>query len=408
MKHSQLRRLIVAGTVVLVGLLAIQVYWFARAFDVADREFDHDVQIALKKVGDSVSRTAEVKKLASNFFVVTTNSQLNDGHLDRLVHREFSMRNLGADYELGVYNAFDDTLVYGHYVQSTQHKLMEGDMQADAAGADKNFVVYFPHKITYLAGELNIWIFSTVVLLLMVVFFSYAISSLLRERRFAELKTDFINNMTHEFKTPVTNIRIAGEVLKNRLTDDHDRRYTEILLKENERLSQKIEQILAGASASHLQPDFSPVDIHDLIRNCAEAFQLKVTQRHGFIRLDFNATNTFIRGDQELLTQALNNVIDNAEKFSRDQPMILLRTRDCEEGIEIDVVDHGIGIPSKMKERVFEKFFRVPSGNVHNVKGFGLGLNFVKHVVQSHKGKVALYSELNRGTEVRILLPIAG
>jgi two-component system phosphate regulon sensor histidine kinase PhoR len=407
MKRKHLGRIILLGTVVLTCLLVVQVYWFKRAFDAAGQQFDHRVQMALKHVADSVSPAPQVKKLSSNFFFVSTESALNNTTLDRLLKKEFLSRSLDLDYELGVYNADDDTLVYGNYVKATQPKLPEDHATAKQNAIEKNFAVYFPKKESYVAAQLDIWIFSTFMLLLMMGFFAYAILSLLRERKFAELKSDFINNMTHEFKTPVTNIKIAGEILKHKIPEQNGTQvYIDILLKENEKLREKIDQVLLGSSVDHLQPALERVDVHQLITDCAEAFQLKVQERQGQLHLKFEAESTLILGDRELLTQAINNVIDNAEKYSPHAPHIVVQTRDSGKGIAIDIIDHGIGIAPQMKQKVFEKFFRVRSGDVH-VKGFGLGLSFVKSVIRSHRGEVSLFSELDKGTDVRIFLPRA-
>jgi two-component system, OmpR family, phosphate regulon sensor histidine kinase PhoR len=406
MKSKHLRRIIVFGTVLLISLLSVQVYWFNRAFDVAEKQFDHSVQIALKKVADSISRDAEIKKLSSNFFLASTETALDSKEIDSLVKKEFLLRSLNIDYELGIYNAEDDTLVYGNYIAATRKKLLDDQTAAlQTGGVIKNFAIYFPKKKSYLAAELDIWIFSTVILLLMSGFFAYAIASLLRERKFAELKNDFINNMTHEFKTPVTNIGIAAEILKKKTTEG-SQPYIDILLKENDKLRQKIDQVLLGASVEQLKrPVLEHLNLHQLILDCAETFQFKVKERNGDLQLEFNASDPLILGDREMLSQAIANLIDNAEKYSPLHPKILVRTRDLGRGIEIHVVDKGIGISSSMTKKVFEKFFRVPSGDVHNVKGFGLGLNFVKQVIRSHKGHVNLLSEINQGTEVRIFLP---
>jgi two-component system phosphate regulon sensor histidine kinase PhoR len=227
----------------------------------------------------------------------------------------------------------------------------------------------------------------------------------LQERKFSELKNDFINNMTHEFKTPVTNIGIAAEILKKKTQDD-SQPYVDILVKENEKLRKKIDQVLLGASVDQFKhPALEQLDLHQLILDCAEAFQFKVNQRNGAMQLELNASDSRIIGDRELLSLAVSNLIDNAEKYATQNPKILVRTQDQGNGIEIRIVDNGIGISSSMTKKVFEKFFRVPSGNVHNAKGFGLGLNFVKQVIRTHKGRVDLMSELNQGTEVRIVLP---
>jgi two-component system phosphate regulon sensor histidine kinase PhoR len=406
MKRKYLRKIIISGTILLICLFSVQVYWFNRAFDVAEKQFDHSVQVAMKKVADSVASDTEIRKLSSNFFLATTESALDSKEVDSLVKKEFLLRSLDIDYELGIYNAEDDTLVYGNYVAATLKKLSDDRSTGlQSLNTVKNFAIYFPRKKSYLAAELDIWIFSTAVLLLMSVFFAYAIASLLRERKFSELKNDFINNMTHEFKTPVTNIGIAAEILKKK-TQPESQLYVDILLKENEKLRQKIDQVLLGASVDQLRhPALEQLDLHQLILDCAETFQFKVKQRNGVIQLEFNATDPKILGDRELLSQAISNLIDNAEKYSAQDPKIVVRTKDLGNGIEIHVIDSGIGIPPSMTKKVFEKFFRIPSGDVHNVKGFGLGLNFVKQVIRSHKGHVDLFSALNQGTEVRIMLP---
>ncbi len=407
MKNLHLRKIILAGTFLLGCLMVVQVYWFSRAFDVAEKQFDHSVQVALKKVADSVSRDATVKKLSSNFFFAQTESQLDPKTLDSLIEKELKRRELPVKYELGVYNAYDDTLVYGNYVEGNKALNTMADAEPATGTAEKNFAVYFPSKRSYLASELNIWIFSTFILIMMSGFFAYAIYSLLKEKKFAEVKNDFINNMTHEFKTPVTNIGIAGQILRQK-SQPEVQRYVDILLKENEKLKDKIEQVLLGASAEHIgRKQFQEIDVHQVVKDCAEAFDLKIQERNGSLQLQLNSTSSVVYGDRELLSQAINNVIDNAEKYSPEKPQIVLRTKDTVLGIEISIVDRGIGIPVSMNRKVFEKFFRVPSGDVHNVKGFGLGLSFVKQVIDHHRGKINLLSDLNQGPQVTIILPKA-
>lgn len=410
MKNRHLRIVIVWGTVVLSCLIVVQIYWFTKAFNVAEKQFDHSVQMALKKVADTMSMNPNIKKLSSSFFFVDTRSVLDDAELNHQLKKEFEIRDLGISYEVGIYRADDDTLVHGNYIEATQKKLLSEDAgQFRSYSGQKNFAVYFPQKKSYLAAQLDIWIFSTVMLLLMMGFFAYAIVSLLREKRFAELKNDFVNNMTHEFKTPVTNISIAAEILRQKYGDKEEANvYLNILLKENEKLRQKIEQVLTGSKMEYQKrPAFAAMDVHELIKDCAEAFQLKIQERNGNMNLELNAQSQYIVGDREMLAQALNNIIDNAEKYSPRQPQITVRTIDNGKDIEIVVMDKGIGISNNTKARVFEKFFRVPTGNVHSVKGFGLGLSFVKSVIRKHRGYIRLFSVLNQGTEVRIVLPKA-
>ena len=319
MKNRHLSVIIVWGTVVLACLIAVQIYWFSRAFSVAEKQFDHSVQMALKKVADSLSKDHKIKKLSSNFFFVDTHAGIDDTELDKLLKNEFQRHDLDLSYELGIYRADDDTLVYGNYIEATRSKLLPPDAaQFHMYPGEKNFAVYFPKKQSYVAAQLDIWIFSTVMLLLMMGFFAYAIVSLLRERRFAELKSDFVNNMTHEFKTPVTNINLAAELLKQKYGDHEGTGvYLDILLKENEKLRQKIEQVLLGSKLEFKKrPSFATMDVHELIRDCAEAFHLKIHERNGNLKLELNAQSKYILGDREMLAQAINNIIDNAEKYS--------------------------------------------------------------------------------------------
>ena len=391
-------------------LVVVQTYWFTKAFNVAEKQFDHTVQMALKKVADSISSKNEIKRLSSNFFFVDTESDLNGTELDNLLKKEFELRDLNVEYELGIYRADDDTLVFGNYIQATKKKLRSEDSgQTFRYAGEKNFAIYFPKKKGYVAAQLDIWIFSTIMLLLMAGFFAYALASLLREKRFAELKSDFINNMTHEFKTPVTNIKIAAEILKQKVWDKEGVNvYLDILLKENEKLRMKIDHVLLGSTLEFKErPSFSAMDVHELLKDCAEAFQLKIQERSGNLNLELNSKSQYILGDREMLAQAINNLIDNAEKYSPDSPHITVRTNENENDIEIIISDKGIGISDSAKSKVFEKFFRVSTGNVHSIKGFGLGLSFVRTVIKKHRGYVRLLSGLNQGTEVRIILPKA-
>jgi len=413
MRHRHLQRTIIFGTIVLISLLIVQVYWFQKAFDISEKQFDHSVQIALKRVTDSITGSdlgkVEVKKLSSNFYFVNSNAELDPHELDSLLHSEFLLHDLHIDYELGVYDAFKDTLVYGNYIQSTKTRLIEKEVAKGqfAQTPVQNFAVYFPNKVSYLASEMYIWIFSTIALILMMGFFAYAIYSLLKEKRYMDVKNDFINNLTHEFKTPVTNIKIAADVLKNKYGhSNEDILYFEILQKENEKLQHKIEHILsAAANEKPTLKTPEKIDVHEVLRDCAKSFHLKIEQRNGVLTLDLDPDQPTIYGNQELLFQAFNNLIDNSEKYSPENPQIQIKSRKTEKGLVLTFMDKGVGIPFGDQKKVFDKFYRQEKGNIHNVKGFGLGLNFVKNVIRVHKGKIQLRSELNKGTEIDILLP---
>ncbi len=414
MKHKHLRHIIIFGSLVLSLLLVVQVYWFKRAFDISEKQFDFTVQIALKKVADSVldnsEANVEVQKLSSNFFFIHCEGPLEANHVEQLIQREFSLRNLDLDYELGIYRADKDTLVYGNYIQSTTARMLEEEIAKGRFNQPplNNFAVYFPHKTSYLAAEMDIWILSTLALALMIIFFAWAIFSLLREKRYADVKTDFINNMTHEFKTPVTNIALASEVLKSKYgTSAEDLVYFKILEKENKKLQQKIDRLLSSAVFEKTSiTTFEKINLRHILTECAQTFEMKIKERGGIIHIDLPEKDVQVYGDSGLLLQAFSNIIDNAEKYSLHNPSIHIKSILEEKGIIISFTDAGIGIPGKWHRKVFDKFFRFRQGNVHNVKGFGLGLHFVRDVIKAHQGKILLKSAANQGTTVSIFLPV--
>ncbi len=418
MGRKNLRRVILFGSIVMMGLLLVQGFWLKRAFDIEDRQFNHTVQIALKNIADSIVAESpdvlhsetHIQQLSSNFFFAELNVAINPELLDSLLKKELGIRSLKADYELGIYKATDDTLVYGAYIPATiQWQIDHANDPIHQANAEKsNFAIYFPTKFSIIAGELKIWIFSTVVLLLMLAFFIYSILTLLKERRLAEIKEDFINNLTHEFKTPIANIELASEVLKNnRVEKEKQNQYFHIIHSENQRLKAQVERVLQMGTIdkNELRLDLKIINIHELIHKLVENVGMRIHEKTGILNVELKATNPEILADEFHLTNTVYNVLDNAEKYSKDRPEISISTRNEKEGLWISIKDAGIGIKDDFQHYVFDKFFRVPSGDVHNVKGFGLGLNYVKTIIEAHHGKISLKSEIDHGSQFDIFLP---
>ena len=418
MGRKNLRRIILFGSIVMMGLLLVQGFWLKRAFDIEDRQFNHTVQVALKNIADSIvdenpgvlPTETHIQQLSSSFFFAELNVVINPELLDSLLKKELGIRSLKTDYELGIYKATDDTLVYGAYIPATiQWQIDHANDPINQTNSEKsNFAIYFPNKFSIIAGELKIWIFSTVVLLLMLAFFIYSILTLLRERRLAEIKEDFINNLTHEFKTPIANIELASEALKNdRVAPGKQNQYFHIIHSENQRLKAQVERVLQMGTIdkNELRLDLKIVNIHELIHKLVENVGMRIHEKTGILNVELNATSPEILADEFHLTNTVYNVLDNAEKYSKDHPEISITTRNEKEGLWISIKDAGIGIKEDFQHYVFDKFFRVPSGDVHNVKGFGLGLNYVKTIIEAHHGKISLQSKLNHGSQFDIFLP---
>jgi two-component system phosphate regulon sensor histidine kinase PhoR len=253
-------------------------------------------------------------------------------------------------------------------------------------------------------------IFSTITVLAMA-FFLYAIAVILKQKRMSELQRDFINNMTHEFKTPLSSIRLSNNVLREHEAVKQDprlSRYATIIQQQSERLNEHIEKVLSIARLDDDQFVLHKevIDLHDVLHELLQSKEAEFAQKGAEVRLAFDAPSSVILADKLLLTNVLYNLLDNALKYSNEHPEIVVTTQGDGKYITCAIADNGIGISADHQKHLFNKFFRVPTGNVHNVKGFGLGLFYVKKIADQHRWKIHVESELGQGTRMEIGFPL--
>jgi signal transduction histidine kinase len=272
--------------------------------------------------------------------------------------------------------------------------------------------IHFEDKQQYVFGSMK-WmvVYSVIFMLIIVLTFSSTIYIILRQKKISEVKNDFINNMTHEFKTPLATISLAVDAIKNpRVLENPSRiqHYSNIIQDENRRLHGQVENVLQMAllEKNELKLNSQPTDIHEVAQQALRNLQLHLEARKATVVTHFNATQTLVVGDETHLCHALKNLLDNANKYSPDQPRITLCTQNTPGGILISVEDQGLGMSKEIQQNIFDKFYRVPTGNLHNVKGFGLGLSYVKAIITAHKGQILVYSEPHKGTRFDIVLPV--
>lgn len=272
--------------------------------------------------------------------------------------------------------------------------------------------VSFPDKSSAIVANLSATLASSVGLLLVLVFiFSYTLYAILKQKKISEMKTDFINNMTHEFKTPVATIMIASEALKDpEVTEDKARlkRLAGIIYDENVRLGSHIERVLSIArlEKGELNMENAEVDMNDLIMIVLDSMELQLQKRNAVVTVNTNAENAVVFGDELHLSNVIYNLIDNANKYSTDIPEITITTRNTSKHLIIEIADKGIGMTKEQARRIFDQFYRVPTGNLHDVKGFGLGLNYVQDIIKKLNGTVKVSSEKDKGTTFEISLPL--
>lgn len=422
MNRNTIRIIIFLAVFSLIGIIATQMFWVKNAYNLQEKQFNDRVHVALTNVTvdlldinkDESTLINPVKRVSSNYYTVMINDTVNPYLLETLLRNEFVQRNIKIDFEYVIYDCFTDSIVFGDYI--SLEKGEKDNLQSKSYNMkwDKDghyFGIFFPSKTSYIISEMGIWAFSSSIILLIIVFFGYTINVILKQKKLSEIKNDFINNITHEFKTPISTISLSAEVLLNpKIASEPERlkNYANIIKEENNRLKNQVDKVLqlATLDKSKLKMENETIDLHELITNSIKSFGLIVREREGTITSSLTATNHLFFGDKIHITNTLHNLIDNAIKYSSERPEVYIATNFHNDYIEISVKDNGIGIPDDAQKQIFDKFYRTPTGNVHDIKGFGLGLNYVKTIVEAYAGSVKLISKENEGSTFVIKLPI--
>lgn len=420
MSRNSLKIVIILAAISIIGIAVTQIYWVSRALDIRENQFNRDVNTALRNVATQIfeiNKTPSpannpVNQLSTNYFVVAVNGVVDMSLLEFLLVNEFEKKNITADFEFGVYDCSDNCMVYGNFISTRSDRKMASITDLPTwKDEGYYFGVQFPFLQANLLSQMGIWGFSSAVLLIVVLFFVYTLLAILKQKRLSEIQKDFINNMTHEFKTPIATIAISSEVLKNPgISKEPDRllKYATVIENESNRLKQQVERVLQMAQLDEKKIELHTerFDVNDLLKEAVQNCALALSGNRGNIELKLNGAQHTIVGDKLHLTNVINNLIDNAVKYNSNEPQIVVRTYNKKNMFCIEVEDNGMGIAPENHNKIFERFYRVPTGNVHNVKGFGLGLNYVKLIVKAHKGSINLDSTLGKGTIFKIFLPV--
>jgi two-component system phosphate regulon sensor histidine kinase PhoR len=421
MQNRLISRLLILGALAIGGIIFIQNYWVVKNWDLEANEFHQTVTIALRKVAESIADFNQselpkqnlIQRRSSNYYAVNINDVIDANILEDYLVREFENHSLNTDFEYAVYDCSNQELVYGNYCKlGDKGKLFErSENLPKFDDLIYYFVVKFPHRSSYLISSIWQSILFSVIAMLAVLFFIYAIWVILKQKRLSEMQKDFINNMTHEFKTPISSIKIASEVLSNDSSLSNNERlqqYVGIIQDQNQRLNAQVERVLSLArlEKQSFRLEKEIISLHGLLDEIIlnENIRLK-NEREGNISKNYWTEDILITADKVHFSNLVYNILDNAVKYSKNIPHIEVQTRLIDKDIFLTFKDNGIGISKENLPKIFKKFYRVPTGNIHNVKGFGLGLFYVKNICEAHKWKIDLVSELNKGSTVTITIP---
>lgn len=409
MKSAHIRALTVLAIFTLLGIIGTQVFWLNRAIEQQDQVFNHNVQVALRNVVESLCEANgkdfptvnPIEQVSGNYFIVRTNDRIDLANLEYLISAEIKKRSISQDFEYGVYDCANDQMVYAENVN------LSGEQRVDVIPILENeeyyFGVYFPEKSKNLLAGFDLWKFTTLITLVVIVFFGYALFVILRQKRLSEVQKDFINNVSHELKTPLATLSLASSTLAER-SADKDSKYLQIIQTEVSRLQKNVDDILHSSLLdSRMRITKESVDISGFLQELIRQFTNEYAS--DMIRWSISGSASQpIQSNQKLLENIFRNLADNAVKYGGKE--IQFNVKQDDKRTIITVSDNGPGISSKYQKKIFTKFYRIPeTQNQHNQKGFGLGLQIVNSAVKKLGGKISINSEVSLGSAFKIILP---
>ena len=423
----------------LFGLIVLQSSWLQNLLELTKSQLDNNFNEAgisvSKDLGKNVYNTQSLKLprrgglFNSEFHIhslktPTVDEKFTLQEIQEKIKNAFEKVNLkDLKFEYGVTNINDDYEMYSKgfekaFWDTTNNirryfpVLPENELDIEGVVNFEHLVIVVPEFKQQIWTSLRWVIIGAVVFMLVIIAAFYVtVKTLLNQKKLSEIKSDFINNMTHEFKTPLATISLAVDALKNvkvQADQEKSKYFTGIIKEENIRMNKHVETILQAAlmEKQELQLHLVPLPVHEIIQNTIDNYALQLNSQEGNIELLLNAKNDVISGDEVHFSNLVSNLVDNAIKYSKDKPEIKIYTHNTKNALVLRVEDNGIGMSKESVKRIFEKFYRAHTGNLHNVKGFGLGMSYVKTVIDAHKGKIKVESVLGKGSVFTVEMPL--
>jgi two-component system phosphate regulon sensor histidine kinase PhoR len=443
MKNKTVNAVAILGVISILSILIVQFVWIQNTRQLQQeyiniqqredslnlREFAQQARAALRNVLTSVHQNEDpsavygaIKQISYQHYTVDINDEIQPFYLETLLKKEFYLQDIQQDFLFGIYDCFTDSIalsglyvfdrdsIYAKKAQKTKGITPESlNLTKDG----HYFTVYFPNlQLDQIeaASSFSPMVYLMIVVVFVVVFFTFSLGIIIRQKRLSEVKNDFINNMTHELKTPISTISLSSELLL-RLEDNADpdrmRKYASIIYKENKRLEQQVERVLniAQLDKDKVTLNKETVSLFSILNDVKENFEFNQASGGGQLSIRKETENETLIADPVHLTNVLFNLVDNAVKYCKNIPVIMITVKAEKEAFRIDIQDNGIGIKKEDLRMIFDKFYRVPTGNIHDVKGFGLGLYYVKLIIEAHKGRIDAKSTPEKGTTFSIWLP---
>ncbi|PWT94729.1 MAG: hypothetical protein C5B52_19365 [Bacteroidetes bacterium] len=419
MRSTTLKWVVLIGTVIIGLIIAIQLYWLNHIYTLEKRQFNTNVVKSIRGLYEdadlSHSPTAHLHQLISqpdaNTFIVRADSLINRDTLVYYVTHELVDFDVLTDCKVAVYDYGSGKYVFEGYIPTPASRELLSIADLPLYQESFNYILLnFPHRSKYILSQMNFWIIGSLILMLVLIGLAFSMFYFYKQKFLVEVQRDFVNNFTHEFKTPLAVMKIASEVLSQpNISNQNDRlkRYAGIVKSETEHLQSQVERLLKMATTEkkELRVDKQIFPVKEIIDQAVSKLQPLMEEKGVKVEVIIKDEKATISADKAHLELAVVNLIENGIKYSPHPHIIVEAGKNGTESF-ITVKDNGVGIDKKYHRRIFQKFYRVPTGDIHNVKGFGIGLNFVKKIVDAHHGKILVNSVPGIGTEFKIVLPI--
>ncbi|MBW1654808.1 sensor histidine kinase [Flavobacterium quisquiliarum] len=418
MKINKLNSIILLGLVAIISILVAQLLWTKEAFTIEQKKLSQKAHIALLEVAKKLYEGTNhelpaqnpVQKISNDYYIVNVDNEFEPEILEFYLKTEFKKMNITTDFEYAMYNCQSDEMIYGDYISLSKKKAE--CKKTVYFPKHKNLVYYFavrfPNETTYLFSSMRFWFILSTALILILLIYVYSIFKLLQQKKYSELQRDFINNMTHEFKTPLASILIASKYLIEQKPIKEDKKlytYTDIIINQGNKLNGHIEKILNIAKSDYtpLELKKESVLIVPIIEEAIENIKLKYPEAS--LSIETASTKYSIETDSFHFGNLIYNLLDNAVKYCNEKPEIKIKIIEENNCLKLEFNDNGIGINPKKISFIFDKFYRVQNEKSNEVNGFGLGLYYVKEICSLQSWKIKAENNTEKGVTITLSIP---
>ena len=420
MKGKALKYIILLATISIIGVFLIQFVFIRYSYKLSENQFTESASVALKEVAWQImlangttanfDNITPVEIISENTYLVNVGVAIDEELLKNNLIEQLKKHDIYYSFEFAIFDPVEEQMDRGILINANDKEETSNYTFPTNDSYTNYFAIHFPDQTAYFNSRLSIWYFLTGLLVVVLFFFGYTLSVIIRQRQLSEIQKNFINNLTHELKTPISSIALSASVINDKKILDNPKRlfeYARIIQDQNTRLSKNVEKVLNLASLEknriHLKKE--EVELKTFVEETCDSFKQNNNGQRAKLELRFHHHTPIIYADKFHFSNLITNILENAVKYCELDPKIRIDISETKKSWYLSFTDNGIGIPHEHRKKIFKKFYRIPTGNVHNVKGFGLGLDYVYKIVKAHNWKIKVDDNPTGGSIFTLIIP---